>query len=74
LDKIKGPTHDQLTRKGIALVVLVPTVLFYGATFTGMLAHLITVQEMTAMIAGISPVQALAAAVVGFYFAKKDDG
>lgn len=71
--KRKKPHYDQITRRGIALVVLVPTAIFYAAALAALIFHWANRDDLTAMVAAVSPFQALAAAVVGFYFAKKDE-
>ncbi|MFF9565680.1 hypothetical protein ACF1AJ_20195 [Leifsonia sp. NPDC014704] len=54
-------------------MVLIPTVVFYAAVLAALILHWVDRDDLTAMVAAISPFQALAAAVVGFYFAKKDE-
>lgn len=72
-EKPRRPTHDQITRRGLALVVLIPTVVFYAFVLLALVCHWVDRDDLTALVAAISPFQALAAAVVGFYFAKRDD-
>lgn len=69
----RPPTHDQSTRKLLAMTLLIPTVLFYGAAIGGRMAHWIAAEDFTAILAGVSGFQALTAAAIGFYFAKPND-
>lgn len=61
-------THDQETRKKIAFIVLALIAVFYGATLLWFLAGWIDTAKFTAAIAGMSGIQALAAAAIGFYY------
>jgi CHASE2 domain-containing sensor protein len=66
-------THDQETRKKIAFIVLALIAVFYGATLLWFLAGWIDTAKFTAAIAGMSGIQALAAAAIGFYYGSKQD-
>lgn len=71
--KRKKPHYDQITRRWFALVVLIPTAVYYGGILAALIFGKVNRDDLTAMVAAISPFQALAAAVIGFYFAKRDD-
>lgn len=62
------PTHDQQTRKLIAILILsVLSLLYLGLVAFFVLTDL-KESRFTAAIAGISGMQALGAAAVGFYY------
>lgn len=70
--KVPG-THDQETRKLIALIILgLIAVLHIGVMFT-FLCGGIDVQKLTAAVAALSGIQALAAAAIGFYYGSKQN-
>lgn len=62
--------HNAKTRRILAFTSLGVLVLFYGATFTCFVIDLITLEELTSIIAVFSGLQTLAAAAFGYYFAK----
>lgn len=62
------PTHDQQTRKQIAIIILSLLSLLYVGVLVAFLFTDLEESKFTAAIAGISGVQALAAAAVGFYY------
>jgi uncharacterized membrane protein len=66
-------THDQETRKKIALIILTMVGVFYAAILWTFLAGWIETDKFTAAIAGVSGIQALAAAAIGFYYGSKQD-
>jgi hypothetical protein len=68
--KVRG-THDQETRKLLALIVLILIGILYCAIFGFYLLGRIDIDHLTAAIAGMSGPQALAAAAIGFYYGSK---
>lgn len=70
--KVPG-THDQETRKQLALIILTLIAVFYAASLLYFLAGWIDTNKFTAAIAAMSGVQALAAAAIGFYYGSKQD-
>lgn len=66
-------THDQQTRKTIALIILTFIGVFYAASLFWFLAGWIDTAKFTAAIAGISGIQVLAAAAIGFYYGSKQE-
>lgn len=64
-------THDQETRKLIALIILALVSFLYLAIVGFFLFKGIDTTMFTAAIAGISGVQALASAAIGFYYGSK---
>lgn len=69
--KVEG-THDQETRKRLALIILWPLVGLYVVIVVAFLINWISTSELTAATAAISGFQVLAAAAVGFYFGSKE--
>lgn len=65
------PTHDQETRKQIALLILGLIALYHGASLGFFLFERIDTAQFNAAIAAMSGIQALAAAAVGFYYGSK---
>lgn len=65
--KVPG-THDQETRKQIALIILWLIAILYAAIISCFLANWIDMEKLTAAIAAMSGIQALAAAAIGFYY------
>jgi hypothetical protein len=61
-------THDQLTRKHIAMVVLISLGLLYAASFAFFLLGLVDIEHFTTVMAAVSAPQAIAATVAGFYY------
>ena len=61
-------THDQITRRHIAYAVLASMILLDLAVFGFFLTGKIDTEKLTAAIAALAGPQALAAAVVGFYY------
>ncbi len=61
-------THDQETRKQIALIILTLISVLYAAIIVCFLLDWIDTQKLTAAIAAMSGIQALAAAAIGFYY------
>jgi hypothetical protein len=61
-------THDQETRKQIALIILTLIAVLYAAIVFWFLAGWIDMEKLTAAIAAMSGIQALAAAAIGFYY------
>jgi hypothetical protein len=70
--KVPG-THDQETRKQLALIILTLIAVFYAASLWCFLAGWIDTAKFTAAIAAMSGIQALAAAAIGFYYGSKQD-
>lgn len=65
------PTHDQQTRKQIAIIILTLLSVLYLAVMGVFLFTDMEESKFTAAIAGLSGVQALAAAAVGFYYGSR---
>lgn len=70
--KVPG-THDQETRKQIALIILWLIAGLHAAIIFFFLAGWIDTAKLTASIAAMSGIQALAAAAIGFYYGSKQD-
>jgi hypothetical protein len=70
--KVRG-THDQETRKQIALIILTLIAVLHAAIIFCFLAGWIDTGKLTAAIAAMSGIQALAAAAIGFYYGSKQD-
>ncbi len=68
--KVRG-THDQETRKLIALIILGLISVLYAAIMFFFLCGAIDIEKLTAAIAAMSGIQALAAAAIGFYYGSK---
>jgi hypothetical protein len=66
-------THDQETRKQLALIILTLIAVFYAAILWCFLANWIDTAKFTGAIAAMSGIQALAAAAIGFYYGSKQD-
>lgn len=69
--KDRPPTHEQKTRKIIAITILAVLFAFYGAILGTFLWGSMDVDKLHAATASISGVQALAAAAVGFYYGSR---
>lgn len=67
-------THDQETRKLIAVIILLLVSLLYLAIMYAFLTRKIDKDMLSAAITAISGVQALAAAAIGFYYGSKKKG
>ena len=67
---VPEPTHADKTRKTLALLILIALLCVYLAVFSMFLFGGLANEKFTAAIAGISGLQALAAAAVGFYYGK----
>ncbi|WP_026541648.1 hypothetical protein [Paenarthrobacter nicotinovorans] len=68
--KVRG-THDQETRKLIALIILGLISVLYAAIMFAFLCGKIDMDKLTAAVAAMSGIQALAAAAIGFYYGSK---
>lgn len=66
------PTHTQKTRKMLALVLLLLLGILYIAIYAFFLPGNLAVEKMNTAIVGLSGIQALAGAAVGFYYGTKD--
>lgn len=66
------PTHTQRTRKMLALVLLILLGIIYLGIYAFFLPGILSVEKMNTAIAGLSGLQALAGAAVGFYYGTKD--
>jgi hypothetical protein len=60
--------HDAITRRWLAFVVLGVLSVFYGASVLGLLMNWIDMDELGRLALVLGPIQALTAAVLGFYF------
>jgi len=63
--------HDAVTRRVIAFWVLAIVSVLYFLAVVGMLCHWINVEELGRIALVLGPIQALAAAVLGFYFGRQ---
>lgn len=66
------PTHTQRTRKMLALVLLILLGIIYIGIYAFFLPGNLSAQNMNTAIAGLSGLQGLAGAAVGFYYGTKD--
>lgn len=62
--------HDAITRRRLAYWVLTIVSVLYGAAILGMICHWIDMDELGRIALVLGPIQALAAAVLGFYFGR----
>ena len=62
--------HNAKTRRVLAFTSLGVLVLFYGALLTFFVMRLITLQELTSIVAVFSGLQTLVAGAFGYYYAK----
>lgn len=67
-------THDQETRKIIAMIIIGLVALLYLAIIAAFLVKQIDRDSLSAAVTAISGVQALAAAAIGFYYGSKKKG
>lgn len=63
--------HNAKTRRGIAVMILAVLGAIYITGAVAYIAHGITSEELVQFVAAFSGLQTLAAAAVGFYFAKE---
>jgi hypothetical protein len=63
--------HDATTRRWLAFLVLGVVTVLYGAAVAGVLFDWITAEELGEVALVLGPTQALAAAVLGFYFGQE---
>jgi hypothetical protein len=63
--------HDAVTRRIIAFWVLTIVSVLYLLAVVGMICHWINVEELGRIALVLGPIQALAAAVLGFYFGRQ---
>jgi hypothetical protein len=69
--KVFAPAeHTAKTRRGLAITVLVMLGILYLIGAVSFVAGLISIEKLTGLIAAVSGLQTLAAAAIGFYFAK----
>ncbi|WP_139007401.1 hypothetical protein [Arthrobacter crystallopoietes] len=68
--KVVG-THDQTTRKTLALIILCLISLLYIGLIGAFILGKVTSDQLTDGIAAMSGPQALAAAAIGFYYGSK---
>lgn len=66
-------THDQVTRQFLAFAVLGVLAALYLISMIALVSGGLNGETFTMAIAAISGPQALAAAVIGFYYGKKTD-
>ena len=64
-------THDQETRKLIALIILGMVGVFYTAVLMAFIFGRIDMDELHGAVTSFSGLQALAAAAIGFYYGSK---
>jgi hypothetical protein len=64
--------HDAVTRRIIAFWVLSIVSVLYLLAVVGMVCHWINVEELGRIALVLGPIQALAAAVLGFYFGRQN--
>ena len=63
--------HNASTRRWLAFSILGVLVAMYGVGVTAFMLNAINFEQLTQMIAAFSGLQTLAAAALGFYFAKE---
>jgi len=63
--------HDAFTRRALAFAVIGLVGVLYGAAVLGILAGWITAEDLGKVALVLGPIQALAAAVLGFYFGQE---
>jgi hypothetical protein len=63
--------HDAFTRRALAFGVIGLVGVLYGCAVLGVLAGWITAGELGKVALVLAPIQALAAAVLGFYFGQE---
>jgi hypothetical protein len=62
--------HNATTRRGLAITIFSVVGAMYLAGFVGVFSHFLSVDDFIKIIGALAGPQTLAAAVVGFYFAK----
>lgn len=62
--------HKAVTRRTIAIIILSILAALYGVGAVAFVAHDLSSDDFVRLIAAFSGIQTLAAAAVGFYFAK----
>lgn len=67
------PTHDQKTRRFIALIIIWALVGSHALGFMAYVFGLLDTEKFTIFVTGFSGLQALAAAAVGFYYGSNND-
>lgn len=68
--KFDPKRHKAGTRRGLAITAFVVLLAFYAVLLTLFVVNVITLQELTALIAAFSGLQTLTAVAFAFYFAK----
>lgn len=63
--------HEADTRRSLAWGIVGSTVVLYAYLVYSVVVGWIDQERFTAIVAALSPLQSLAAATVGFFFAKK---
>lgn len=63
--------HDATTRRWLAFVVLGVVSVLYGMAVIGLIANALSLTEFGRVALVLGPIQALAAAVLGFYFGQE---
>lgn len=69
--KKKRWQHEADTRRSLAWGIVGSTVVLYAYLVYAVVVGWIDQERFTAIVAALSPLQSLAAATVGFFFAKK---
>lgn len=69
--RFEKEAHDAGTRRALAFGVIGLVALLYGAAVVGILAGWISAGELGKVALVLGPIQALAAAVLGFYFGQE---
>lgn len=64
--------HDADTRRGLALLIVGATIILYAGLIAAVMFGNLTVDESVKLVAALSPLQSLAAATVGFFYARRD--
>lgn len=78
---LKGPVrwskpkrwkHEADTRRGLALGIVGSTIVLYAALVGAVILGTLNVDDAVKLVAALSPLQSLAAATVGFFYARRN--
>lgn len=70
--KVSQWRHFADTQRVLAVAIIAATLVLYGILVTAVICKWVDKDTFVALIAALAPLQALAAATVGFFFGKKD--
>lgn len=66
--------HIANTQRVLAVVIVMATLLLYGYLVVAVVCRWISDEAFVRTVAALAPLQALAAATVGFFFGRRDSG